>query len=334
MGLADSHRSARQPTLSGDTRRGLFQLCNPCGSSVEEAEVDPTPGRRDDCPAASEADKLVASFCDAVPKLRVLPKEEELATFWAGGDRLDQAQLCLAIRQHLTRSAEGPWQLQARMLRVLISAFCRQPRGRALATSALAGSGEGLVRQLAVAEVPEVREEAARLVQLLELSRSLPTGESLLDVAKRGGLLSFTAAAPSTVPRRNTAEDARAPERPEASVDLLDLSPTAMRSTAFSEASSVDRQRQSSTDTAAAPAGGDVAMSQLKDLIFTAAPECYHLGDPGAECGNQELEQMYSFVLRPKVVIPYVPPREAKVASKSSDPFEFVSDHVRQMTVA
>ncbi|CAE7886564.1 unnamed protein product, partial [Symbiodinium microadriaticum] len=112
MGLADSHRSARQPTLSGDTRRGLFQLCNPCGSSVEDAEVDPTPGRRDDCPAASEADKLVASFCDAVPKLRVLPTEEELATFWAGGDRLDQAQLCLAIRQHLTRSAEGPWQLQ------------------------------------------------------------------------------------------------------------------------------------------------------------------------------------------------------------------------------
>eukprot|EP00439_Symbiodinium_sp_Y106_P055934 s2101_g7.t2 len=247
---------------------------------------------------------LVASFCDAVPKLRVLPTEEELATFWAGGDRLDQAQLCLAIRQHLTRSAEGPWQLQARMLRVLISAFCRQPRGRALATSALAGSGEGLVRQLAAAEVPEVREEAARLVQLLELSRSLPTGESLLDVAKRGGLLSFTAAAPSTVPRRNAAEDARAPERPEATVDLLDLSPTAMRSTAISEASAVDRQRHSTIDAATAPAGTD------------------------------ELEQMYSFVLRPKVVIPYVPPREAKVATKSSDPFEFVSDHVRQMTAS
>ena len=27
---------------------------------------------------------------------------------------------------------------------------------------------------------------------------------------------------------------------------------------------------------------------EAQDLIFTAAPECYHLGDPGAECGNQE----------------------------------------------
>ncbi|CAE6961868.1 unnamed protein product [Symbiodinium natans] len=342
MGLADSLRSARQPTLSGDSRRGLIDLCGgSCGTPtvVVHIEADAPIGHRDDLPKAA-ADRLLASFCEAVPKLRVLPTEAELSAFWVECDRMDQAQLCVAIRQQLTRSAEGPWQLQARVLRVLISAFGRQPRGRALASSALAGSSEGLVRQLASAEVPEVRDEAARVVQLLELSRSLPAGESLQDVARKGGLLSFTATAPAAPAPSAVAEPPRRSRKEfEASVDLLDLSPmptlepAAAPGPAASQVPAARRPRESSASAGASPTGSDGAISQLKDLIFAPAPERYHLGDPDAECGNQELEQMYSFVLRPKTAIPYVPPREAKAVSKPNDPFEFVSDHVREMTV-
>lgn len=284
-------------------------------------------------PVVGEEEKMISDFVEAVPAMRVFPTEDELRSFWRRCISLEKVRLLAALRNRLESSHRDSWQVQARILRVILSAFGQEWLGR-LSSLTLNGQGQELLRQFRSSEVYELREEAAKLWQLLELSWSMPN-ENPLQLAKRGGLLAFTEpAASATGSTSTTSAKSAAPvqrakqlgypaKQPLAPVDLLDLRPSSPKHVpAIPVAQESQPASKESTGSA----------NDLADLVWQPSPERFQLGVGEDESGNQDLERMYSFVRPARAPIPYIPPTaQVTLPSRARDPFDFVSEEVRQM---
>ncbi|CAK9073004.1 unnamed protein product [Durusdinium trenchii] len=282
-------------------------------------------------PVANEADQWVSDFVEAVPQLRVFPTEETIGSEWLGAET---ARVVLALKERLESSPRDSWQVQARMLRVILSAFQQPFLGR-ISSAALTGRAQELLKQFRSSEVLELREEAARLWQLLELSWSMPN-ENPWRLALQGGLLAFTEnakAAPPEARRSLTSGAERGAE------DLLDLRSAPQLPASPKE----DLSPPKAPPRTAAPIGEPflapvpVARSTCAeggkgtDLIWQKSPERFQLSLDEEDCGNQDLERMYSFARPAPKHIPYFPPSTQVKMLTEQDPFDFVSEQVKQM---
>lgn len=287
-------------------------------------------------PVVSQEEKLISDFVEAIPAMRVFPTEDELGSFWRRCISLEKVRLLAALRNRLESSQRDAWQVQARILRVILSAFGQEWLGR-MSSLTLNGQGQELLRQFRCSEVYELREEAAKLWQLLELSWSMPN-ENPLQMAKQGGLLAFTEpAACTTNSTSTTSVKSQAPvqrakqlgyptKQPQAPVDLLDLRPSSPKhvpAIPVGQASAKSKESKEFTGSA----------NDLADLVWQPSPERFQLGVDEDESGNQDLERMYSFVRPPRATapIPYIPATAQVTLQRARDPFDFVSDEVRQM---
>lgn len=288
-------------------------------------------------PVVGQEEKLISDFVEAVPAMRVFPTEDELRSFWRRCISLEKVRLLAALRNRLESSHRDSWQVQARILRVILSAFGQEWLGR-LSSLTLNGQGQELLRQFRSSEVYELREEAAKLWQLLELSWSMPN-ENPLQMAKQGGLLAFTEPSACTTNSTSTSVKSAAPvqrakqlgyptKQPQAPVDLLDLRPSSPKhvpAIPVAQESQPAKSKESKESTGSA--------NDLADLVWQPSPERFQLGVDEDERGNQDLERMYSFVrpARATAPIPYIPPTAQVTLPRARDPFDFVSDEVRQM---
>eukprot|EP00913_Durusdinium_trenchii_P009705 g9118.t1 len=293
-------------------------------------------------PVANEADQWVSDFVEAVPQLRVFPTEETIGSEWLGAETdelqsfwqrcalLEKARVVLALKERLESSPRDSWQVQARMLRVILSAFQQPFLGR-ISSAALTGRAQELLKQFRSSEVLELREEAAawlhgyaywmiiwmstqaRLWQLLELSWSMPN-ENPWRLALQGGLLAFTENAKAAPPeaRRTEVKDVKATSltsgAERGAEDLLDLRPWQIGAAASSVAQGGPFTAQSTAQNGSADR--------------RALPRA------GA-CGPQhDLERMYSFARPAPKHIPYFPPSTQVKMLTEQDPFDFVSEQL------
>lgn len=293
-------------------------------------------------PVANEADQWVSDFVEAVPQLRVFPTEDELQSFWQRCALLEKARVVLALKERLESCPRDSWQVQARMLRVILSAFQQPFLGR-ISSAALTGRAQELLKQFRSSEVLELREEAARLWQLLELSWSMPN-ENPWRLALQGGLLAFTENAKAAPPeaRRTEVKDVKATSltsgAERGAEDLLDLRSAPQLPASPKE----DLSPPKAPPRTAAPIGepflapvpvarSTCAEGDLADLIWQKSPERFQLSLDEEDCGNQDLERMYSFARPAPKHIPYFPPSTQVKMLTEQDPFDFVSEQVKQM---
>lgn len=340
--------SSRQPTFRDDDALDSFCCCSKPPKRKSKAPQKKDARIADSQDEISEADRLVANFCDAVPAMRVLPTEQECDQLWKECADIPEAQISLAFCNQLSQGTLlEAWPAQIRALRALAYLLDRGGKGRRVASSVMASSGGAFVRHLA-AEVPECRNDAAYLMLVNELAQSLPSGR-VLSAADQGGLLHFTdkKSVPES-PQKSHGEESLS------SVDLLGISgqqkPHAQSGSRPSDLISLAEVFKTEHPELADHAGADLLHLNLEfkhvpewfaigddqdaihlNLEFKHVPECFAIGDDQDAGENQDLSQMYSFCQRRAARIPWVAPREAQEITKSADPFDSLAEHIQLM---
>lgn len=188
-------------------------------------------------------------YCDDIPATRVAPTPRELDKFWlvcaSGDSRVAVAAICDQFAEAI---AAERWQPQLRLLRALGNFYGRGEAGRCLANAVMAASSK-LVEHVA-AEVPEVEEDATRLLTIWRLSAALPPGEDI-RMADEGGLSCFTdgphagSVQCSVSPADAAREEQTSDGRKASTVDFLDSTTAA---DASCEGQTIDTKKASSND--------------------------------------------------------------------------------------
>ncbi|CAL1167234.1 unnamed protein product, partial [Cladocopium goreaui] len=281
---------------------------------------------------------LISDFVEAVPAMRVFPTEDELRSFW---------RRCISLEKAGSESFGSGGEPRKQQMLFDKELFCGiaceiagcfEKSSRKQSQRFMASAGAFLAA-VAVTEVsggrppgvPSLDSERFIMLQARILRVILSAfGQEWLGrhTLPLGGLLAFTEPSACTTNSTSTSVKSAAPVQRAKQLGYPTKQPQAQESQPAKSKESKESKESTGTF-------GGIDDSEFcgVDLVWQPSPERFQLGVDEDERGNQDLERMYSFVrpARATAPIPYIPPTAQVTLPRARDPFDFVSDEVRQM---